>query len=83
MNKIKVAVVGAGNCFSALYQGFTYYKDSDEASIPGIMFADIGGYRPSDIEIVAVYDVDVRKVGKSAGRSVPPVRLPTPDKSGG
>lgn len=70
MQKIKVAVVGAGNCFSSLYQGFEYYKDADGASIPGIMFADIGGYRPSDIEVVAVYDVDSRKVGKPTGEAI-------------
>lgn len=70
MSKIKVAIVGAGNCFSSLYQGFEYYKDSKQANIPGVMFADIGGYRPSDIEVVAVYDVDSRKVGKPAGEAI-------------
>lgn len=70
MNKIKVAVVGAGNCFSSLYQGFEYYKNADGSSIPGIMFADIGGYHPKDIEVVAVYDVDIRKVGKPAGEAI-------------
>jgi myo-inositol-1-phosphate synthase len=70
MGKIKIAVIGAGNCFSSLYQGFEYYKNSDGASIPGIMFADIGGYGPGDIEVVAVYDVDVRKVGKSTGEAI-------------
>lgn len=70
MSKIKVAVVGAGNCFSALYQGLAYYKDAGADTIPGIMFADIGGYRPSDIEVVAVYDVDSRKVGKPTGEAI-------------
>lgn len=70
MTKIKVAVVGAGNCFSALYQGLEYYKNAEAATIPGIMFADIGGYRPSDIEVVAVYDVDARKVGKTTGEAI-------------
>ena len=68
--EIKIAVIGAGNCFSALYQGFTYYKDSSESNIPGVMFADIGGYRPSDIKVVAVYDVDARKVGKPTGEAI-------------
>ena len=67
---IKIAVVGAGNCFSALYQGFTYYKDAAGEDIPGVMFADIGGYRPSDIEVVAVYDIDARKVGKPTGEAI-------------
>ncbi len=69
-SEIKIAVIGAGNCFSALYQGFTYYKDSTESDIPGVMFADIGGYRPSDIKVVAVYDVDARKVGKPTGEAI-------------
>lgn len=70
MKKIKVAVVGCGNCFSALYQGFAYYKDADAKTIPGIMLADIGGYYPRDIEVVAVYDVDRRKVGKPTGEAI-------------
>ena len=70
MGKIKVAIVGAGNCFSSLYQGLEYYKDADQESIPGIMFADIGGYRPSDIEVVAVFDVDKRKVGQPTGTAI-------------
>ncbi len=70
VKKIKVAVAGIGNCFSALYQGFEYYKNSDEDNIPGIMFADIGGYRPCDIELVAAFDVDSRKVGKPVGEAI-------------
>lgn len=70
MSKIKIAVIGAGNCFSSLYQGFEYYKNAEQDNIPGVMFAEIGGYRPSDIEVVAVYDVDSRKVGKSAGEAI-------------
>ena len=70
MNKIKVAVVGAGNCFSALYQGFEYYKNSKDDNTPGVMWANIGGYKPNDIEVVAVYDVDARKVGKPAGEAI-------------
>lgn len=69
-NKIKIAVIGAGNCFSSLYQGFEYYKDSDQENIPGVMFSNIGGYLPKDIEVVAVYDVDSRKVGKPAGQAI-------------
>lgn len=70
MKKIKVAVIGAGNCFSALYQGIEYYKNHKAKNIPGIMFSDIGGYGPKDIEFVAVYDVDKRKVGKPAGQAI-------------
>lgn len=70
MKKIRIAVIGAGNCFSSLYQGLEYYKNADSDSIPGIMFASIGGYKPKDIEVVAVYDVDKRKVGKSTGEAI-------------
>jgi len=70
MQKIKIAVIGAGNCFSSLYQGLAYYKNADDESIPGIMWADIGGYRPKDIEVVAVLDVDARKVGKPTGEAI-------------
>jgi myo-inositol-1-phosphate synthase len=67
---IKVAVVGVGNCFSSLYQGLEFYKDHDEDNVPGVMFSDIGGYRTTDIEVVATFDVDKRKVGVSTGKAV-------------
>lgn len=67
---IKVAVIGVGNCFSSLYQGFEYYREHDEDNVPGIMFSDIGGYRTSDIEVVAAFDVDPRKVGKPVGSAI-------------
>lgn len=70
MSKINVAIIGAGNCFSSLYQGLEYYKNSDEDNIPGVMWASIGGYRPSDIKVVAVYDVDSRKVGKTTAKAI-------------
>lgn len=68
--KIKVAVVGVGNCCSSLYQGVDYYKDHDETNIPGIMFPRIGGYHPADIEFVAAFDVDRRKVGRPMGEAI-------------
>lgn len=68
--KIKVAVIGCGNCFSSLYQGVDYYKDHEESKIPGIMFSRIGGYHPADIEFVAVFDVDRRKVGRPTGEAI-------------
>ncbi|MBI4640541.1 MAG: inositol-3-phosphate synthase [Candidatus Tectomicrobia bacterium] len=66
MGKIKVAIVGTGNCASALLQGIEYYKQcGDEGSQTlGLMHEDIGGYRPWDIEVVAAFDIDLRKVGK-------------------
>ncbi len=69
-NKIRIAIVGVGNCFSSLYQGLEYYKDHKTDNIPGVMFADIGGYRPRDIEVVATFDVDPRKVGKTTGEAI-------------
>lgn len=68
MNKIRVAVAGVGNCCSALVQGLHYYKDS--SSVPGLTFQDIGGYRISDIDIVAAFDVDRRKVGLPLGKAI-------------
>jgi len=67
---IKVAIVGVGNCASAIYQGLTYYKEYEGDSIPGVMFAEIGGYRLSDIEVVAAFDVDERKVGLPIGQAI-------------
>ncbi len=69
-SSIKVAIAGVGNCCSSLVQGLAYYKNSDQDQIPGIMFADIGGYRPSDIQVVAAFDVDPRKVGKPLGTAI-------------
>jgi len=69
-NKIKIAVVGVGNCFSALYQGFSYYRDHQHEDVPGLMFKDIGGYAPTDIEVVCAFDVDRRKVGIPVGRAI-------------
>ncbi len=68
--KIKVAIIGVGNCFSALYQGFAFYKANAAGSVPGLMFEDIGGYRATDIEVVAAFDVDVRKVGLQIGQAI-------------
>jgi myo-inositol-1-phosphate synthase len=65
-NKINVAIVGVGNCASALVQGVDFYRNEDGRfgdGIPGVMFADIGGYLPRDINFVAAFDVDSRKVG--------------------
>lgn len=70
MGKIKVAIVGVGNCASAIYQGLTYYKNAKGKNIPGVMFADIGGYTLQDIEVVAAFDVDARKVGLPMGQAI-------------
>ena len=64
MSKIRTAIVGVGNCASSLVQGVTYYKDAKETeTVPGLMHVSFGGYHVSDIEFVAAFDVDDKKVG--------------------
>ncbi len=63
-NKIKVAIAGVGNCASALVQGVEFYRNRQGAALHGIMHPSIGGYGCSDIEFVAAFDVDARKVGR-------------------
>lgn len=65
-DKIKVAIVGCGNCASSLLMGISYYKNvkSIDKPIPGLMHNSINGYLPSDIECVLAYDIDARKVNK-------------------
>ena len=60
---IKVAIAGVGNCASSLVQGVEYYRDRQGAALEGVMRQSIGGYRCSDVEFVAAFDVDRRKVG--------------------
>lgn len=68
---IRVAIVGVGNCASALVQGVNYYRALGQTkNIPGIAFDDIGGYSPVDIEFVVAFDVDKRKVGKTLGEAI-------------
>jgi myo-inositol-1-phosphate synthase len=64
MQIIKVAIAGVGNCASALVQGVEYYRDRQGAALEGVMRQAIGGYRCSDVEFVAAFDVDRRKVGR-------------------
>ena len=61
---IKVAIAGVGNCASSLVQGVEYYRDRPGSSVDGIMRRSIGGYLCSDVEFVAAFDVDRRKVGR-------------------
>jgi myo-inositol-1-phosphate synthase len=63
LEKIKIAIIGIGNCASSLLQGIYYYKDKNAEDAIGLMHWDIGGYKPSDIEVVAAVDIDQRKVG--------------------
>ena len=61
--KIRVAIIGVGNCASSLLQGVYYYQNKSVESMTGLMHWDISGYKPSDIEVSAAFDVDRRKVG--------------------
>src|ERR687886_1627576 len=64
MGSVKVAIVGVGNCAASLVQGVQYYRDADEStSVPGLMHVRFGDYHVSDIEFVAAFDVDAKKVG--------------------
>lgn len=63
MDKIKIAIIGVGNCVSSLIQGIHYYRDRSPEDAIGLMHYEINGYRPGDIEVVVAFDVDQRKVG--------------------
>jgi myo-inositol-1-phosphate synthase len=64
MGKIKLAIAGVGNCASSLLQGIEYYRNNQDEDPLGLMHLEIGGYFPWDIEVVAAFDIDKRKVGK-------------------
>ena len=69
--KVRVAIIGVGNCASSLVQGVHYYRDAKPGDdIPGIMHVDIGGYHLRDIEFVAAFDVDKNKVGKDLADAI-------------
>ncbi|WP_445476231.1 inositol-3-phosphate synthase [Methanococcoides methylutens] len=70
MDKIKIAIAGLGNCASSLIQGLEYYKDKAEKDAIGLMHWDVGGYKPFDIEVVAAFDIDERKVGKDVADAI-------------
>jgi len=63
MGKIKIAIAGVGNCVSSLIQGTLYYQDKNRENAIGLMHYEMNGYKPGDIEVVAAFDVDQRKVG--------------------
>jgi len=70
MSKIRIAIVGVGNCTSSLLQGIEYYKGKNSGDMVGLMHWDINGYKPYDIEVVAAFDVDKRKVGKDVNEAI-------------
>ena len=69
--KVRVAIVGVGNCANSLIQGVQYYKDApDDQFVPGLMHVNLGGYHISDIEFTAAFDIDLEKVGKDLGTAI-------------
>lgn len=70
MAAIKVAVIGIGNCASSLIQGIYYYRNKTEKDAIGLMHWEIGSYRPYDIDVVAAFDIDKRKVGKDVNEAI-------------
>jgi len=71
MNPIRVAIVGVGNCASSLVQGVEYYKDADPSGrVPGLMHVQFGKYHVSDVQFVAAFDVDAKKVGQDLAHAI-------------
>ncbi len=69
--KVRVAIVGVGNCASSLVQGVHYYRDADPADrIPGLMHVDVGGYHVRDVEFSAAFEVDTEKVGRDLSEAI-------------
>ncbi|GAB4056377.1 MULTISPECIES: inositol-3-phosphate synthase [Catellatospora] len=71
MGSVRVAIVGVGNCASSLVQGVEYYRDADPSErVPGLMHVDFGGYHVRDVEFVAAFDVDAKKVGRDVAEAI-------------
>jgi myo-inositol-1-phosphate synthase len=70
-SKVRVAIIGVGNCASSLVQGVHYYKDADENTfVPGLMHVTLGGYHISDVEFSAAFDIDIEKVRKDLSAAI-------------
>ena len=70
-DKVRVAIIGVGNCASSFVQGVEYYKDAKpDEFVPGLMHVDVGGYHIHDIEFTAAFDVVEGKVGKDLGEAI-------------
>src|SRR5215510_10703592 len=67
---VRIAIVGVGNCASSLVQGASFYRGVSPERAIGLMHWEIGGYLPSDIEVAAAFDVDLRKVGKDVAEAI-------------
>jgi myo-inositol-1-phosphate synthase len=71
MGSVRVAIVGVGNCAASLVQGIEYYREADPAArVPGLMHVELGGYHVRDIEFVAAFDVDGKKVGHDLSEAI-------------
>ncbi|TES94339.1 MAG: inositol-3-phosphate synthase [Candidatus Cloacimonadota bacterium] len=71
MPKVRIAIIGVGNCASSFVQGVEYYKKTKEVErVPGLMHVNLGGYHIRDIEFVAAFDIDKRKVGKDLSEAI-------------
>src|SRR6266705_4931366 len=69
--KVRVAVIGAGNCASSLVQGVQYYKDAKpDQFVPGLMHVNLGGFHVHDIEFTAAFDITTDKVGKDLADAI-------------
>ncbi len=70
-DKVRVAIIGVGNCASSFVQGVHYYRNADpNEQVPGLMHVDLGGYHVRDIEFSAAFDIDVEKVGKDLSEAI-------------
>src|SRR5437764_5724839 len=71
LGKVRVAIIGVGNCASALVQGVDYYRTAPDTDVvPGLMHVNLGGYHVGDIEFSAAFDVDANKVGKDLSEAI-------------
>ena len=81
MGSVRVAIVGVGNCASSLVQGVEYYRNADPNDrVPGLMHVKFGDYHVSDVQFVAAFDVDAKKVGRTSPTRSSPART-TPSRS--
>ena len=70
-DKVRVAIIGVGNCASSFVQGVHYYRDADPREpVPGLMHVDLGGYHVRDVEFSAAFDIDADKVGKDLSQAI-------------
>jgi myo-inositol-1-phosphate synthase len=71
MDKVRVAIIGVGNCASSLVQGVEFYRDANAGDyVPGLMHVELGGYHPRDIEFTAAFDVSAHKVGLDLAEAI-------------